>query len=110
MNPLINKFLDYCLEYEQACILNEYRTVNQKHDLVQKTFLKIKESNLLSELLPLLENKNETVRLWTATKLLPYFEDESRKVLENIIKLSPTNSSSAKIILDTHDGKELSFP
>jgi len=110
MDKLIQKFEEYCLEYEQACIVNNHKIVNKKHDLVQKTFLKIKEADLLAELLPLLDNMNETVRLWTSSKLLPYYENESRRVLEAIIRDSVVNSSSAKIILDTYDGKELIFP
>jgi hypothetical protein len=110
MNKLIHQFEEYCLEYEQACILNDHKIVNKKHSLVQKTFLKIKKSNMLSELLPLLNNANETVRLWVSSRLLPYYEKESRRVLEDIMRNSAVNNSSAKIILDTYDGKELTFP
>ncbi len=110
MNKLIQKFEEYCLEYEQACILNDHKIVNKKHSLVQNTFLKIKEANLLSELLPLLDNTNETIRLWVSSRLLPYYEKESRRVLEDIMRNSAVNNSSAKIILDTYDGKELTFP
>lgn len=110
MRNLIQKFEDYCLEYEQACILNDHKIVNKKHALVQKTFRNIQKANMLSELLPLLTNTNETVRLWTSSKLLPYYENESRVVLEEIMRNSAVNNSSAKIILDTYDGKELTFP
>ena len=65
---------------------------------------------MLSELLPLLNNSNETVRLWTSSRLLPYYEQESRSVLEDIMRNSALNNTSAKIILDTYNGKELTFP
>jgi len=110
MKNLVQKFEDYCLEYEQACILNDHKIVNKKHDLVQKTFRKIQKANMLYELLPLLDNENETVRLWVSSRLLPHYEKESRKVLEDIMRNSAVNNSSAKIILDTYDGKELTFP
>lgn len=110
MKNLIQQFVDYCLEYEQACILNDHNIVNKKHGLVQKSFKKIQKANLLSDLLPLLQSKNETVRLWVSSRLLPYYEKESRSVLEEIMRNSVVNNSSAKIILDTYDGKELKFP
>ena len=109
MKNLVQKFEEYCLEYEQACILNDHKIVNKKHDLVQRTFRKIIKANMLSELLPLLDNTNETVRLWISSRLLPYYEKESRRVLETIMRESAINGSSAKIILDTYDGKELTF-
>lgn len=110
MKNIIQKFVEHCLEYEQACVLNDYKIVNKKHGLVQKTFNRIQKANLLVDLLPLLESENETVRLWVSSRLLPYYEKESRKVLESIIKNSAVNNSSAKIILDTFDGKELTLP
>lgn len=110
MDNLVEKFEEYCLEYEQACILNNHKIVNEKHGLVQKTFKKIQKANLLYELLHLLESTNETVRLWTSSRLLPFYEKEARKVLEDIMRNSAINNSSAKIILDTYDGKELTFP
>jgi len=110
MKDLIQKFEEYCLEYEQACVINDYKIVNKKHGLVQKTFKKIQKENRLYDLLPLLGNANETIRLWASSRLLPYYEKESRRVLEDILRNSTINNSSAKIILDTYDGKEITFP
>lgn len=110
MKNLVQQFEEYCLEYEQACILNDHKIVNKKHGLVTKTFKKIQKANLLPELFPFLESTNETVRLWTSSRLLPYYEKESRSVLEDIMRNSTVNNPSAKIILDTYDGKELTFP
>ena len=40
MKNLIQKFEDYCVEYEHACTLNDHKIVNKKYALVQKTFNK----------------------------------------------------------------------
>ncbi len=110
MKDLIQEFEYYCLEYEKACLTNNHKIINKYHDHIQKKFNKIYQANLLDRLKSLLSNNNEIVRLWSSSKLLPYYEKESRIVLEDIRKNSLINSSSAKIILDTFDGKKLTFP
>lgn len=91
MDNILDKKMALDLFYENAkkqALATEngdYKNGNENVDKIRQAIIYLKETNSLSDLFDFLKNNSVGVRLWTATYLLPIYEKECIKVLEDII-------------------------
>lgn len=74
----------------------DYKTANKNYSNIVKSVSYLKEQAQIDSLLSLLNHTSVGVRMWAATYLLPKYESEGLKVLEEIGSIKGIHSLTAK--------------
>jgi hypothetical protein len=83
---LIQKYRESAILHGEGTLSGDSGKTNLAYDELMKIYQKLKKDNLLSELKVLTKDSNSSVRVWSATHLLPLFEKESINVLDEVSK------------------------
>lgn len=78
----------------------DYKMGNLYYNKILKAIALLKKENAIDNLLKLLNNSSIGVRIWAATYILPYYEYEAIRVLEEISKSQDIHSLTAKTTID----------
>lgn len=89
-------FEEAAIKHAEATEQGDYKTGNKNYKNIAKIIDYLKLNNQLPCLKPFLNNSSVGVRGWSATYLLPLFENESLKVLTEISNMQGIHSLTAK--------------
>ena len=96
----IDKFINHAIKHTESSLEGDYKSGNIEYDSLVKIGKKIKEINEISSLRNLYTHPNLGVQIWAATLTLPYFGEEAKEVLKEIInKDIKHHSFTAKMTL-----------
>lgn len=87
------------IKYSDASEQGDYEVVNKNYNIGVQAITFLKQNNALGKLLTFLKKSPIGVCLAAATYLLPEYEEEAVKVLEEISKSSSFHSFEAQITL-----------
>jgi len=75
------------------------KIANRNYDKISAVAMYLRENKLLPELSVFYTHSNLSVCLWAAAYLLPVYEEESIKILEEIAKLEGLEAFNAEILI-----------
>jgi hypothetical protein len=90
----IKLFRESAIIHEESTQEGNYKIGNKAHDKIIEALRYLFINNKMNELLPLLDDSSNGVKVWAATYLLPMYEDKAINTLKTI------NSFTANIVLD----------
>jgi hypothetical protein len=96
----LNAFEEASIKHGEASESGDYRVANKNHDIVRDVVSFLKQNNKVTELLKFYLHPITAVRLAAATFLLPEFETESIRILEEIANGSGIESFDAEMVLE----------
>lgn len=99
MNDTIQKFIELAIIDAQNTEGGNSKKQNKNFDLIQELYEKLKATDNVKILIPLLEHEERYVRLWAATFLLPVDTENSIRVLESLMEEKGFISITAKYTL-----------
>ena len=105
----ITLFQEAAIKQVESTKYGDYKTGNKYYDLISKVANYLKEKDAIVKLKPLLYNPSVGVRLWSAYYLLPFYENESIAVLEQIVKESDIHSLTAETTISEWKKGNLNF-
>ena len=95
----LNAFEEATIRHAEASENGDYKVANKNHDIVRNVVSFLKQNNKVTELLKFYLHPIVAVRLAAATFLLPEFETESIRILEEIANGSGLESLDAEMVL-----------
>lgn len=100
----IMEFHDFAVEHGEATRAGDDLRANKLHGQLMETTTRLKSNWPAneSELLQLLSEKDDSIRLWGAATLLNLSEDVAIRTLEELRAKRGIASLSARAILDLH--------
>lgn len=100
VNTALEIFEKFCIKQAEATEIGDYKSGNKYYSQIISAIDYLKSENSIYRLLFFLDSPFIGVRLWAATYMLPLNEDESKKVLEEIMVSSGIHSFTAKTTLN----------
>lgn len=97
---LINEVKDLCVEHGRVLDEGDSVSANNLHKKISNIFNEIIANGLVSELMELLKNDDENVKLWAASYLLSIEEKLAISVLSQVEKSDRLIGLEATIIKD----------
>jgi hypothetical protein len=94
-----DRFLSAAIEHGQAIAIGDHRKANKIHKKVQSLYNQAKEQNQADVFSELLNEEDESVRLWAATLSLRVLPMIAEKALEKLTELTTITGLSAKTTL-----------
>lgn len=98
MQNILNDYIKGAELHTSGTLEGNSDKANEDYFLLKNTYDKLKSYNQLSELKTCLTNKNDGVRLWSATHLLP-INNAASNVLEEISRKEGILSFNAEQVL-----------
>ena len=95
----LKTFEEEAKKHAEYTEIGDYKSGNKCFNKIVKSVSVLKNENLVSMLSIFLNSSSIGVRLWSATYLLPIYEKDSLKVLEEITKNSDIHSTTAQYTL-----------
>lgn len=111
LQKIVDAYVNSCSSHGYATENGDYKVANKEYKKINKYYQALKKSGeigikLLAEQL---ENPNPSVRLWTATYLLPHFEEKSKRKLIELKKERGFMSTNATVTLEEWENGNLKF-
>jgi hypothetical protein len=107
---LLDKYIKNAILNGDCTERGDYKKVNESYHKIESLYKKMKEVDSdLTFLRPLLKYDNGSVRLWSATYLLPLRTKEAEKVLEELSKKNGFVAFDAKMTLQEWKKGNLKF-
>ena len=85
----------------------DYKSANKNYDIVVKIITYLKDNNAIDKLLIFLNNPSIGVRMAAATYLLPKYENEGLKTLDDIRNSKGIHSLTASTIINEWENGNL---
>lgn len=95
----LSVFEEAAIKHGTATVQGDFKTANKSYKNIVKAVSFLKEQNEILSLLHFLNHPATSIRLWSATYLLPVRENEAIKALEAISISSNTSSLDASMTL-----------
>jgi len=89
--------------------MKDSRLANKNYNLVIKAALYLKNTGQIEKLLPLLQDTDDEVKIWSSTILLTSHEEHAIKALNEVISKKYNLSVDAEIILNQWNKGELNY-
>lgn len=105
----LRKFEDAAIRHSEATENGDYKTGNKCYAIISKTISFLKERNEIPSLSQFLNHPSIGVRIWAATYLLPFMEEEGVAILEQIARGPGIHSLTAKTTLNEWRKGNLEF-
>ena len=83
----LHNFIEACIRKGEAEEVGDSRKGNKQYKTIHSVYLRLKDNNLLSELLPLLDHENAYVRLWAAAYTLQVSQPTAESTLKSLANL-----------------------
>lgn len=100
IEELKNKFLETATLYGNAILVGEHKVANRLHGKLMKIYQDANQNNASSLFEAFLDNKNDSISLWSSTFLLRSRPELAIKTLKEL-SLKPTIfATTARITLD----------
>lgn len=97
---LIESYIESAIYIDENYMDRVVKIHNKHANNIMKITKYLEKHNVIHVLYPLLKHPTNYVRFTTAYRLLPYFEQDAKKVYDEIIKMDiPLMSSNARISL-----------
>lgn len=95
----LTTFEEASAKHAEATELGDYKASNKHYNQLAEAATFLKSKNAIDYLLQFLSNSSVGVRMWAACYLLPVYEQEGIKVLEEIAESSGIHSFTAETTL-----------
>lgn len=92
-------FEESSLRHSDATEVGDYKAANKNYDSIVEATSFLKKQNAIDSLIPFLKHNFLGVRLWAASYLLPSYEKEATKTLQEISLKNGIHSLTAKTTL-----------
>lgn len=102
-------FLEAAAKQAEATEQGDYKMANKCYDKIIKSTAILKSENAIDNLLDYLTDSSIGVRLWSASFLLPVYEEKGIKALKDIIKTKGIHSLTAETTLSEWKKGNLKF-
>ena len=93
-------FEQAAVEHALATEQGDYKLANQSYSAITKSITFLKEQDVLTRLVKLLDHQSIGVRMWAAASLLPIKEADAITALEKISKEQGIHSLTAEMTLN----------
>jgi hypothetical protein len=102
-------FLEAANKQAEATEQGDYKMANKCYDKIIKSIAFLKSENAIDKLLEYLTDSSIGVRLWSASFLLPVYEEKGKGVLKDIVKTKGIHSLTAETTLSEWKKGNLKF-
>jgi hypothetical protein len=105
----LSAFINAAIKHGDATESGDYKSANKAYAQIINAKDDLKNAGKLKLLFELLNHTSISVRLWAAREMLPYYKDESIKVLRDITKLNNIYSLDADTVISEWQKGNLTF-
>ncbi len=108
-SDLIQKYKKAAELHGEGTLEGNSNKTSSAHDILIAVYSELKNNDSVKDLRVLIKDPNSSVRTWSAMHLLPFFEDESINVLDEVSKEKSLVGFSASMTLKEWRAGKLKF-